>query len=151
MRQTGERQLRAYVGAERMELELPGLKTANYEPTDPDKPGLVVNDYVLCTVKNFGATPALDVITQVNWVYVPFGQSLPTSFSYPDFESITAPGVERVISRLHLMQQQSHTTRVPIYDVDPFKQAEQQKVTVYLYGHVDYRSEERRVGKECRL
>jgi len=139
IRQSNKRQLRAYIGVGSLKLDLPGLENPNYEPIQPNKPGLVVNDCVLCTFKNYGGTPALDVKTHVSWQPIPFSQMLPDDFSYPDRESITTPGIGRVVSHLHLMQGQDHTARVPIYNVGVFRQAQQREVTVYIYGHVDYR------------
>ena len=98
IRKTNKRQLRAYVGLESLRLELPELNDPNYRPIQPDKAGLVVDDYVLATVKNYGTTPALDVRTQVNWVYVSFGTRIPADFAYADLGSKATPGIARVIS-----------------------------------------------------
>jgi hypothetical protein len=137
-RQSNKRQQRAYIGVDSIGLELPGLENPDYEPIKPDKPGLVVSDCVLCTFRNYGGTPALDVKVHINWQSISFGKILPANFQYPDYESITTPGIGRVVSHLHLMQKQDHTTRVPIYDVDVFRKAHEQKGTLYIYGHIDY-------------
>ncbi|MSQ22778.1 MAG: hypothetical protein EXR53_05680 [Dehalococcoidia bacterium] len=139
IRKTNKRQLRAYVGLESLRLELPELNDPNYRPIQPDKAGLVVDDYVLATVKNYGTTPALDVRTQVNWHGVPFGTLIQDDFAYADAESITTPDISRVISRYAVMQQQSHVDRVPVYDASVFKKAQQREISIWMYGHIDYR------------
>ncbi len=132
------RQERAYLGVENIALNLPGLDNPSYQPV-PQEAGRVFDDFVLLTVKNYGNTPASNVITRVNWQTVDFGTMLDKTFSYPDYESITNPNIGRVISKFSLLQQQLRESKHPVPNVDLFGQARQKKKNLYLYGHVDYR------------
>jgi len=129
--------MRAYVGPEGIELEMPDLKNPNYAPI-PVVPGKFANNLVRVKVKNYGQTQANSTRIWLNWHFVPFGEPLPRSFAYPDMEAPLPPGIERRPSVFSLFPGQEHNFGVVVDDIGLFIAANQSKSNAYLYGHIDY-------------
>jgi hypothetical protein len=134
--ETSKRQLRAYLGVDRFELKAAGLTDPDYKPVDRVI-GYVHRDFLEVTLRNFGQTPAYDVHVWVNWQPTPFGQTLPSGFSYPDTGIGTRLGP--MLSREVLNRDQTHTEMIAIFDLSPFILTQRKLTMLYLYGHIDYR------------
>ncbi|HYL49099.1 MAG TPA: hypothetical protein VET84_07010 [Stellaceae bacterium] len=134
-RDTARRQLRAYVGLQRLELELPSLNDPNYKPMK-DEPGAVFTDFQVTFIKNFGATPAFNVSIFTNCTAIPFLGKLPDGFNYPIPPD--RPSVLGITSRQTLYPGQEVVSRVRILDVNNFKQAIAKSKSLYLWGTINY-------------
>ncbi|MGO8952085.1 MAG: hypothetical protein ACLPWS_02810 [Rhodomicrobium sp.] len=133
---TERRQLRAYVGMHEIETELPNLHQLNYEIPDNIPPGFIHQDFVTATIKNFGQTPAQDVMTVVNWQpIIPFGAWLPDDFGYRDQDTLNtiASAGRSVVDR-----DSTHFSTVNLNTLRAFRDAENKTCSLYLYGHIDY-------------
>ena len=131
------RQLRAYVGPDHIDLECPNLTVADYVPVPPS-PGQIITDFILISVKNFGATPASEVKTWTNWVAVtPFGGQLPADWPFADHQS-TSTNLTTIEKRT-LFPAQTFVSKIGVHDLTTFRQAVALTSSVYLYGHIDYR------------
>jgi len=135
-RDTARRQLRAYVGINAIDIEAPNLKKAGYEvPANPPA-GFIYKDFVVPLIKNFGQTPASDVLVIVNWIPVtPFGYLLPDNFPYQDYST---SGGTTTASRFVLDPGQIHTGKVKIDKLKFFRDAQSKATSLYIYGHIDY-------------
>jgi len=143
---TSKRQLRAYVGVERMELRCAGFSDPNYKPAELS-PGYIFKDVISVTFKNFGLTPAYDVQIWVNWVPMPYPQRLPDAFPYPDY-GVTGFDVPAPTRTRHILHKdQSHTSIIAIPDLRPFIATRRQETMLYIYGHIDYRDI---YGRRCK-
>jgi hypothetical protein len=134
---TAKKQLRSYVGVDKVSVQFPSLKVQNYNPTNI-KAGDVETDFIVFALKNAGSTPALHVKTYASWVCQPFPAALPADFSFPDKSSNFPQGVSLITSDTPLLPQSSLQTSVAVHDIRPFVGAIQKKNALYLYGHVDY-------------
>lgn len=137
---TSKRQLRAYVGLARFEIEVPNLTVANYQPSPSPLPaGVVFADFMRAEVKNYGQTPATDVSVHMNFVFIPtFAQDLPDNFGYPDYEAVTGAGVGIVASRQIIEPGKSIEPRTALPDISALRDAPARKTSVFFYGHIDY-------------
>ena len=138
------RQLRAYVGIEKIVLETPSFTDATYIKPDPTKGPVVFKDFIVATIKNYGQTPAHDLSTYVTVVGITtvggptYGLKLPADFKFEEQNLDQATGRERVVSKYILQPSQPDTTKVPLDDIEGVKQAHDLKVTLYAYGHIEY-------------
>ncbi|MFZ1905197.1 MAG: hypothetical protein WAU56_07380 [Steroidobacteraceae bacterium] len=135
---TSKRQLRAYVGVERFDVELPNLTAPKYQPL-PAAPGIVFSDFMRAEIKNYGQTPATDVSVHMNFQPVPdFGADLPADFGYPDYEAFQGTSVEVFASRQIVEPGKSIETRTVLRDISALRAAHAGKARVFFYGHIDY-------------
>jgi len=135
---TAEKQLRAYVGCFHIELECPNLTNPRYVRPKIEA-GLVLVDFILLSIKNYGQTPAGEVRTWVNWYSTERGHRLPIDFSYPDYDSITTGDAGTLRSFRTLFPTQEAVEKIPIGDLDVFQRAHQGLTTLYVYGRINYR------------
>lgn len=133
--QNAERQLRAYVGIDLIDLELPSITNAMYEIPDPVPNGHIFHDFVIAAAKNFGETPASKVAVFVNWASVtPFAGALPNDFPYGDLGSDNEiAGASRYI----LDPGKVHIAKVKIPKLQTFRDAQGKRCSLYFYGHID--------------
>ena len=136
--QTAERQLRAYVGCSEIALECPNLTNPSYVPVQTVA-GLIFEDYVLLTIKNYGQTPASEVGTFVNWTSTMFATRLAIEFPYPDINSTTVGDLGPIPTHRTLFPTQVAIDKIAIPDLSVFRQAHQKQVFLYFYGHIKYR------------
>jgi hypothetical protein len=135
---TSQRQLRAYVGVQQIELRCVGFGIPDYQPA-PRTIGYQHKDLLLVTLKNYGLTPAYDVRLWVNWYTMPYGERLPADFAYPDYGGID-PGVPQpTLTQVILHKDQEHVAIIAIFDLRPFIATRQEKSSMYIYGHITYR------------
>ena len=83
-RDTAKKQLRAYIGIERLEVNAPNLSNAQYRLL-PDANGIIFYaDFITGVLHNYGQTPAFKVSFKVAFAKViPMFASLPENFAYP--------------------------------------------------------------------
>jgi hypothetical protein len=140
---TSQRQLRAYLGVERIQLSSQNLDAADYKPAGRFR-GLVHRDFLLVTVRNFGSTPAYDVRIWVNWQTMPFAQRLPDAFEFLD-RGVVSPNVPQPTLSQHILHRdQNHLAQIAIRDLRPFISTNRQERSLYVHGHIDYRDIYRR-------
>jgi hypothetical protein len=133
-----KKELRAYVGIDALNFEIEKLSVYETQASD-NGDTTVFNNLILATMKNYGRTPAYDVQIFVNLcsLTVPDGYGsakLPMGFAYPDVDLDKASGINRVISKQILQPGQSAISKVPIRKPKAIDEAEQRKITLYLYG-----------------
>lgn len=135
-----EKQLRAYVGIESIVLDAPNIGRQDYKPHVP-KAGSRSPDTLRITIRNFGATPANEVIVWANWVSTDFGARLPDAFGYPDFGvGDKGPnGLRTTLIRPTVFPQQVWPQDIGIDDLAPFVGANRREANTYVYGHINYR------------
>jgi hypothetical protein len=136
---TSQRQLRAYVGVERIKLNGAGLSDPAYKPVDTTAAGYVHRDFLEVILKNFGLTPAYDMRLWVNWQPMPYPQRLPDVFKYPDHGATSPDQPGPTLSQNILHKDQAHTGTIAIFDLRPFISTQRQETMLYIYGHIDYR------------
>jgi hypothetical protein len=138
-----QRQLRAYVGVERMELRCTGFNNPNYTPVERTL-GYVHQDFLVMIFKDFGLTPAYDVRIWVNWQPMPYPQRLPDKFGYPDQGMASPDQPQPTLSQHIVHKDQRYTAIIAIVDLRPFIATRNQQTMLYIYGHIDYRDIYRR-------
>jgi len=85
--------------------------------------GQVFNDFLTIKVKNFGQTPAYDVIVFGYVTSIPhFSSMLPDDFFTNVPRDVIQTGSKHVV-----------------YDVRPLKQARAKQASIYVWGHIYYR------------
>jgi hypothetical protein len=145
---TAKRQLRAYlgVGADDFSFDTPGEADPNYVPIDADNPisGQIFRDFLNVKVRNFGQTPALDVIVFSNVTgFQPFSTLPPDSFfsTGPGAKHDTIPtgNIRQFISRFTLQPGQISVSKHLIGDVRGITRARNQQESIYVWGRIYYR------------
>lgn len=137
LERTERRQLRAYVGVEKIEIKHPGISKPDIPIEEKRAPGYAHEDFVCLTIKNFGQTPAYAVSTQVNWMPTPYPMRLPDGFDYPDIKS-AGDGAAPIQSRSILHKDQTHTAIIAIFDLAVIRATLNKQAMLYLYGHIDF-------------
>jgi len=133
-RRSARRQLRAYVGINRLDLEMPNIDKKGYEIPDVITGPFIYKDLLIIDLRNYGQTPAYDVQWYVNWVPVtPFGSRLPDYFPYDDY-GLDVEGVRGYI----IEPGRENITRTRIDKLKFFRDAIKQETSLYIFGHVDY-------------
>lgn len=137
---TERRQLRAYVGLDKLEFESAGLKDKNYMPADLTTPGLVHKDFIAVKVRNYGQTPAYGVTIYAYLVATDFPARLPDEFfSLNDVDIISMADIRPTLARFLLHQNQRELSKTPLTDITVLKEAVAKKKQVYVYGRIYYR------------
>lgn len=134
---TAQKQLRAYVGVDDIDIELPSSKVENYQPVKQSL-GKLIPDYLILKVKNTGSTPAKKVTTWINWEPLAFGYQLPEDFDFKDHESNIREPFAVVKSTFSLFPGNSRETITSIDDARCFIEAQSKKKSLYLYGYISY-------------
>ena len=135
-----ERQLRAYVGIEKMELLSSNLGNTSYRPHSPTA-GSRSPDAVVIWLKNFGLTPANSVHTWVSWGGMPFGGRLPPDFDYPRHDTVTVGGptdLRPTWTKPVVFPGQNTDQVVSINDLSGFIRAKNGERTMYVWGTITY-------------
>jgi hypothetical protein len=138
--ETASRQLRAYVGIDRMELDTRNLANAHYKPHEP-KAGTRSPDAIIATIRNFGTTPANSVHVWINWGGMPFAERLPTDFPYPNYDSVTVggpTGLRPTWTRPALFPNQVTEQPAFVNDLSGFIGAARGALTMYVWGTISY-------------
>ena len=91
------RQLRAYVGVDKIAIECPGLNNPDYKPEPLDIPGLIHHDFIVITIKNFGQTPAYDACAFGYFIAPPSPERIPDGFLAAHDTDIVSSAQVRVI------------------------------------------------------
>jgi hypothetical protein len=138
------RQLRAYVGVEKLEFECPDLngKCSEVEPADLTIPGLIHKNFLVVKVRNFGQTPARDVTVYAYSVFADFPARLPDDyFLKNDTDQISMAEVRPTLARFLLHKDQSEISKHILQDLSLLKQALQKppKKQTYVFGRIYYR------------
>ncbi|MGA7789435.1 MAG: hypothetical protein WCA56_14870, partial [Xanthobacteraceae bacterium] len=135
-----KRELRAYVGVEKLAFECPGIKDHHYKPTDLITPGLIHKNYIVVTVRNFGQTPAYDVTVYAYFVPAKFAERLPDEFFEKNDEDIISMAETRpTLARFLLHKDQSEISKSALTDITPLKDAVAKKTQIYVFGRIYYR------------
>ncbi len=139
---TAKRQLRAYVGvgANDFSFELPDETDPAYKPVDLNAPPQILKDFLVINVKNFGQTPAHDVVVFGNVTPTLGASDLPQDF----FSKMGSPdkidaSTGIFVSTLMLQPQQTATSKHVILDVRPFTAAKSRNVTIFVWGQIYYK------------
>jgi hypothetical protein len=135
-------ELRAYVGVEALAFNCENFSAymrGSYTPKDPAKAGVDCNDFLCVTVRNFGQTPAFDVVVFTNWVIV----AADTRPEQGYFDSVvdtppTTP-VRVTLSQFILQREQRHISRIAIWNLQPMLDARDEKAELYIAGRIYYR------------
>jgi hypothetical protein len=144
---TAQRQLRAYVGlgADDFGFDTPSENDPAYTPIDPANPvaGQIYKDFLTIKVKNFGQTPAYDVIV---FGYVtpitPFAGMLPDDFftrRVPLRDVIPTAPIRPFTSRFILQPEQTAVSKHAVLDVREISAARQKQTSIYVWGRIYYR------------
>jgi hypothetical protein len=141
-RETAKRQLRAYVGlgADDFSLELPGETDPHYAPIDLSNPNpQIFNDFLVIKVKNFGQTPASNVVVFGSVSVTQGAFLLPEKFFDTILPDRVDPNNRTFTSKFVLQPQQSATSKHAMMDVRQIIPARQRHATVFVWGHIYYR------------
>jgi hypothetical protein len=118
---TAQRQLRAYVAI------------SNSVPLDMNP------IRVALTFDNFGQTPATDVKVFFYWEFVPFGENLPSNFTFPEKPGCVGapgitPGIAAIFPRNPALIFRKHCPD----ELTRLQASERNEVHAFLYGHAEY-------------
>ena len=127
------RQLRAYVGIQRIRFDLPHLSHLNWKAPHPPPTGYFYPDKVLVEVKNFGETPAYEVGVTVYWEALPFGFILPPGFTLPIHAPRITPSNSEVLDK-----GQKFVATINVLELLPFQAAHARVSSLYVHGDVFY-------------
>lgn len=137
-RDTERRQLRAYIGILDGELRCTSCEQIRTGALKAPAPGYRDSDMVWLTVQNGGQTPAYDVAVYLFTKEMPFGEQLPLDFKYPDYPlSTDEPPVSHVMANPGEKPQCGIELSQDI--ITQFVRAQNNLVTIYIYGHADYK------------
>lgn len=138
-RSASRRELRAYVGVVELELLGPDLNNNAYVPQDSSLAGVTCRNLLGVTVKNFGETPARDVVVYAYWFAVPFPGRLPEGFfGANDTDTVDVNDVRTTTSKFMLDRGQTHLSEIPIWDLTVWKLANNSTLNLYVYGRIYY-------------
>jgi hypothetical protein len=132
---TAKRQLRAYVGVDEISFNLPHILIPGWKAPDPLPPdGYVFEDFILITVRNFGATPAYELRVMANWQPIkPFGAVVSPDFVFTDHAGPLRPSASQVLDR-----DQTFPATIKVKDLTGFQAAQNRIESLYVYGYVAY-------------
>ncbi len=134
---TAKRTLRAYVGMDSVSLQFPDLSKPNYKP-EKLMAGTLERNRIRFVLKNFGSTPARNVVIYASWQPEPFLHQPSADFSFLDLRQRQQEGIELPTSKVVIQKDQQWPTDIAVHDLTPFRQAAHQEKTIYLYGHINY-------------
>jgi hypothetical protein len=145
MESTERRQLRAYVGIEKLAIECPSANNTEYRGKRDAKiarttPGFIHKDFVVTTIRNFGQTPAHDVVVYTNWAWTRYPNRLPPNFFvHNDRDVVSSAPIRPTIARYMLEKDKEAVSKSVIFDVRPFKAAMKRRFYLYIFGQIYYR------------
>ncbi len=134
-REASKRQLRAYVGIDKIELVIPNVRNKSHVIPDPLPTGYAYADYALFNLKNFGQTPAIKTKVVVNWQPTIFGFRLKENeFAFGDLgdEGESAYVVDPGATQYALI------SFVKTEYLANIRDAMDKKLSLHFYGRVDY-------------
>lgn len=135
---TATRQLRAYLGIEAIAIS-PGYFGTPYVEKISSAPGVTAESTLRIAVKNFGQTPARDVLVFGYWLTTDYATRLPYEFFAENYtDRFSQVGVRNIYSRYVLNSGQIHVTGIPVWDPAPWREAFDKKRTLYVYGRIYY-------------
>lgn len=130
MIETERRQLRAYIGVE-------GFQFAVINRDNPTAPHYLDFNHLAVKVRNFGSTPADDVVVYATVSEMPFRQTLAPG---SDFDRLMWLGSgHNPITRAYLHRDQTHEFFIGLRDVAPFWRALEKGASLTIYGRIYYR------------
>jgi hypothetical protein len=137
-------ELRAYLGIERLEFACANFShytRDNYVPKDRSIAGVSCDDFLCLTAKNFGQTPALDIMVFANWITLPPNTRPHLGYfgTTRDSDVLEKGPVSVSISKFMLQRDQTHTSRIAIWDLRPVLDALERRGELYIYGRLYYR------------
>ena len=137
--ENAQRQLRAYVGIEVI-TTTPNEFLVDIPATDPSVAGTTANKFIHITVKNFGQTPAKDVVVYAHTVAI-----ISTIRPHPDIfvnedadAAFNAREIRTSTSRYILNNEQTHTTDIAIWDVGPWRAGQRGEYNIFVFGRIYY-------------
>lgn len=139
-RETAKRQLRAYLGVEKLAFECPGIRDKNYSPSNHTTVGLIHKDFLVVRVRNFGETPARNVTVFAYFASTDYPQRLPDNFFLEnDTDYISMAEIRSTLARFTLNKDQTDPSKSVLTDISPLKLAASKKKLIYVYGRIYYR------------
>lgn len=137
MEDTSKRELRAYVGLEKIDFEILS-KRNGYVPIAIGAPSILFKDFISVTIKNFGATPAYDVVVLCGGLSTAFLGRAPVGHNFDRaIHENRAPG--NFLTRMLLSPAQPEVIKCPLYNALPFWQSQQRERSMFVYGRIYYR------------
>ncbi len=137
---TERRQLRAYVGVDRLSFECAGFDDKNYKPSDLTTPGLVHQDFLVVKVRNYGQTPAYDVTVFGYIAATNYPNRLPDDFfEKNDTDNISMAEVRVTLARFLLHKDQMEFSKHALPDITSLIEAKAKKKQAYIFGRIYYR------------
>ncbi len=140
---TAKKQLRAYVGLVKWKIELSPhqMHTAGNNAIEKSSAPIYEN-FVCATVKNFGPTPARDVVFVGGIISCNFGQRIPSEAfsSHNDMQAII--DAKAFVSHFTLFPSQEETTKMAILDpvaITAIKNVKKRKAAIFIWGRFYYR------------
>ncbi|TPK70770.1 hypothetical protein FJ527_28255 [Mesorhizobium sp. B2-4-18] len=137
--------LRAYVGVDRLEFEIPSLKDVNFRGRRfrqaIGKFGYVNKDFITVKVRNYGQTPAQDVCVFAYWAAAPRFTRLPDDFFDRNNEDVIDTGdVRTTLARFTLNPQSMEFSKTALTELVPIQAAlKEHRFDIYVFGRVHYR------------
>lgn len=146
-RETAKRQLRAYVGIEDFSFDCPDLKSkivGKRGNNDDEIPvaGKIHKNFLVVTVRNFGATPACDVTVFSYVVATDFPNRLPDDFfEKNDVDNISMADVRITLARFMLHKDQIEDSKHVIENITTVREAMKNPPLkqLFLFGRIYYR------------
>jgi hypothetical protein len=137
-------ELRAYLGIEKLEFTCTNFShytREHYVPKDSSVAGASCDDFLCVTVKNFGQTPAFDIMVFANWITFPPNTRPPLGYfgTTHDSDFLETGPVSVSISKFMLQRDQTHASRIAIWDLRPVLDALERRGELYIYGRIYYR------------
>lgn len=135
---TSERELRAYVGLEKLSFEIPNENNPDFV-IDLDTPGIIHDDFIAVKMRNFGATPATDVCAFVYAALTPPHERLPDGFlQVHDRDQAPVGPVRVTLARFLLHPKQIEITKT-IFNPHVVRDARAGLGKLYVFGRIYYR------------
>lgn len=140
------RQLRAYVGLDKISFECDSLHISHYEPTDLSTPGKIHRDFIVIKVRNYGMTPAYGVTVYAYFVATNFPDRLPDGFftGQHDRDIVSWLPVRPTLARFILHKDQMELSKHALPDITELRNAVRKQKQIYVFGRVYYRDAFRR-------
>ncbi|MEQ1523033.1 MAG: hypothetical protein ABL936_17335 [Aestuariivirga sp.] len=132
-----QRQLRAYVGVDT--ISLPNGLDRNLV-VDPKMVGIQTNNLLRVMLKNFGQTPATNVVIFGYWINTEYATRLPIeTLQSIGADVVDVRGTRNMVSRFILQNGKTNQVDIPIWNPAPWAGARDNTSNLYVVGRIYYR------------
>lgn len=143
---TSSRQLRAYLGVDRLEMDYPSLSAPDFTGLRfrqiVVQPGYIHRDFINIKIRNYGQTPAHDVSVFAYMAFARRFQRLPDNFfdrTATNDDTVDTSEIRITLARFMLHPNSMEISKHPLWNLIPIKAAIRGRFQIYIFGRIHYR------------